>query len=274
MEQERRIAVVTGASRGVGKGVALALGEAGMTVYVSGRTVEGELSIEATARAVSERGGRGVAVRCDHADDDQVRRLFARVQSEQGRLDVLVNNVFAIPKDKLWGVPFWQQRVGIWDEMHSVGLRSHYVASVYAAPALLKSERGLIVNISSFAGGGFQLNVAYGVGKAGVDRLAADMARDLQPHEVTCVSLWPGIVRTEWVRALEDAPFPTEVTESPEYTGRAVAALAADPQALAKTGQRLVVAELAQEYDFDDIDGTRPPSLRELARARRDKEKA
>ncbi|HJL14544.1 MAG TPA: SDR family NAD(P)-dependent oxidoreductase [Sandaracinaceae bacterium LLY-WYZ-13_1] len=256
------VAVVTGASRGVGRGVALALGDAGYTVYVTGRTVEGERSVGATADEVSRRGGRGVAVRCDHADDVQVEALFARVRDEAGALDVLVNNAFAIPNAELWGVPFWEQPIHIWDTMHSVGLRSHYVASVFAAPLLIEAERGLVANVSSFAGAGFQLNVAYGVGKAAVDRLAADMAHDLRPHGVASVSLWPGIVRTEWVMAMDEPPFPTEVTESPEYTGRAVAALASDPRVMDKSGTVQVVAELAEEYGFDDVDGTRPPSLR------------
>jgi dehydrogenase/reductase SDR family protein 1 len=259
---ERPVAVVTGASRGVGKGVALALGAAGYTVYGTGRTREGASSIGATAEAVTRRGGRGVAVRCDHADDAQVEALFARVRDESGRLDVLVNNVFAIPDARLWGVPFWEQPIHIWDAMHTVGLRSHYVASVFAAPLMVEAGRGLIANVSSFAGAGFQLNVAYGVGKAGVDRLAADMAHDLRPYGVAAVSLWPGIVRTEWVMAMENPPFPMDVTESPELTGRAVAALAADPDLMAKSGTVQVVAELAEAYGFDDVDGTRPRSLR------------
>jgi dehydrogenase/reductase SDR family member 1 len=254
-----RVAVVTGGSRGVGRGVALALGDAGMTVVVTGRTVEES----GTAEEVTRRGGVGIARTCDHADDAQVRALFEAVGSEHKRLDVLVNNVFHIPKQRMWGVPFWKQPVDLWDQMHTVGLRSHYVASVFAAPLMVGAGSGLIVNISSFGGASFQLNVAYGVGKAGVDRLAADMAHDLRAHGVAALSLWPGIVRTEYILEHKDQlPFSLDVSESPELTGRAVAALAADPKVMERSGKVWVVAELAKEYGFTDVDGTRPPSLR------------
>lgn len=253
-----QVAVVTGGSRGVGRGVALALGDAGMTVYVTGRTVE----TSGVAEAVSARGGTGIAVRCDHLDDAQVRELFARVDAEAGRLDVLVNNVFKIPSGRMWGVPFWEQPLSLWDDMHQVGLRAHYVASALAAPRMIRAGRGLIANISSYAGAGYQLNVAYGVGKAAVDRLARDMAHELRPHGVSAVSLWPGVVRTEWVMAQEELPFSTEVTESPELTGRAVAALAGDPDLLALSGRVHVVAELAARYGFTDVDGSVPRSWR------------
>ena len=253
-----KVAVVTGASRGVGRGIALALAEAGMTVYGTGRTV-GDSGVE---QAICDRGGRGIAVTCDHADDAQTAALFDRVEAEQGRLDILVNNAFAIPSQPIWGKPFWEQPLAMWDQMHTVGLRSHYAASVFAAPRMVAAGRGLIANISSFAGGSYQLNTAYGVGKAGVDRLARDMARELRPFGVAAVSLWPGIVRTEWVLAMDEPPFPTDVTESPEFTGRAIAALARDPDLLTHSGKIHVVAELAEHYGFDDIDGTRPRSLR------------
>ncbi|MBK7580350.1 MAG: SDR family NAD(P)-dependent oxidoreductase [Myxococcales bacterium] len=179
-EQNSKLALVTGASRGVGRGVALALGDAGMTVVVTGRTLEGSRSVRDTADEVTRRGGRGIALRCDHANDDDVRQVFRRIEAELGRLDVLVNDMFQIPSEPMFGVPFWEQSLSLWDQMHRVGLRSHYVASVLAAPLMIPQKRGLIANISSFGGAGFQLNVAYGVGKAGVDRLARDMAHDLQ----------------------------------------------------------------------------------------------
>lgn len=264
------MALVTGATRGIGKGVALALGALGWKVVFTGRTETGELSLEATARAVQERGGEAVPIVCDHADDASVAALFARIRDELGRLDLLVNNVFAMPRGDFWSEPFWKLPVEIWDRMHRVGLRSHYVASWYAAPLLIESGGGLIVNISSFAGRSYQLNVAYGVGKAGVDRLAKDMAHELRPHEVAVVSLWPGIVRTEWILEHRDAlPFPLEVSETPEFTGRAVCALAADEGVMARTGERWIVAELAEEYGFTDLDGTRPASLRRLGNADR-----
>ncbi len=267
------VAVVTGASRGVGKGIALALGAAGATVYVTGRTLEsreGGLpgSLRETAEEIDARGGRGVAVACDHAKDEDVRALFARVAEEQQALDILVNNAFAIPSgDKLYNTPFWEQPVAYWDTMHQVGLRSHYTASVFAAPLLLASKRGLIANISSFGGVGYQVNVAYGVGKGAVDRLSADMAVDLKPHGVAVVSLYPGVVRTERVLSGE-LPYPLENSESAELSGRAVVALSQDSARMRHTGKVCVVAELAAEYGFTDVDGSTPRSLR---RRKRDK---
>lgn len=264
------MAVVSGASRGVGKGVALALGAEGATVYVTGRTLAPQAdglpgSLEETAAEITARGGVGVAVVCDHADDDAVRALFARVQQEQGVLDILVNNAFAIPSGEgLYGTPFWEQPIAYWDTMHQVGLRSHYTASVCAAPLLLASSRGLVANISSFGGAGYQVNVAYGVGKAGVDRLSADMAVDLRPHGVAVVSLYPGVVRTERVLSGE-LPYSLKHSESAELTGRAVAALSLDAGRMRHSGKVCVVAELAREYGFTDVDGTQPRSLRRSA---------
>ena len=266
------VALVTGASRGVGKGIALALGDAGATVYLTGRSVEEGQStlpgtIGATAAEVDRRGGHGVALRCDHGDDEQVREVIARIEREQKRLDILVNNVFAVPDIRMFGKPFWEQPISLWDTMHAVGLRSHYVATVFAAPIMVRAGRGLVVNVSSFGGGSYQLNVAYGVGKAAVDRLAKDMARDLRRHDVASVSLWPGIVLTERILAAEEVPpWDMTVTESPELTGRAVWALATDPEVMRRTGEVLVVAELAAEYGFTDVDGSTPASLRDLVR--------
>ena len=275
MKLQGRIAVVTGASRGVGKGIAVGLGEAGATVYVTGRTLEGNAhplggSIQETAEAVTRAGGRGIAVRCDHAVDEDVEALFAQVKAEQGRLDILVNNAFAVPAGKVYGVPFWELPLSVWDDIHRVGLRSHYVASVFAAPLLLAAGAGqssprLVANVSSFGARVYALNVAYGVGKAGVDRLTSDMAHDFKPHGVASVSLWPGVVKTERVLRGE-FPYNTEGAESPVFTGRAVAALATDPKLMEKTGKPLVVAELAMEYGFTDIDGSQPKSLREKKR--------
>ena len=263
---EGHVAIVTGASRGVGKGVALALGAARATVYVTGRTRRGQApaiggTIDDTADEVTARGGRGIAIACDHADDDAVAAVFARVDAEHGRLDVLVNNVFAIPEGRLHDVPFWEQPIAVWDTMMTVGLRSHYVASVHAARRMTVARAGVIANISSFGAASYQVNVAYGVGKAGVDRLTRDSARDLRPFGVTVVSLWPGVVRTERVLAGQ-FPYDTTISESPELTGRAVLAIAGDPQRAARSGKPFVVAELAAEYGFTDVDGTTPQSLR------------
>jgi dehydrogenase/reductase SDR family protein 1 len=260
-----QIAIVTGASRGVGKGVALGLGEAGATVYVTGRTVEqGDLpgTILETAEEVTALGGEGIAVRCDHGVDADVAALVERVRSEHGRIDILVNNAFAIPEGRVTG-PFWELPLEQWDILHRVGLRSHYVAAWYAAPIMIASKRGLIVNVSSFGAKIHAVNVAYGVGKAGVDRMTRDMSKELKAHGVTVVSIWPGIVKTERL-LLEPERLGYDPThgESPQFSGRAVAAVAADPERQAKTGQALVVAELAREYGFTDLDGSVPASLK------------
>jgi len=262
-----QVAVVTGASRGVGKGIALGLGEAGATVYVTGRSVAaGSIpgTIGETADQVTALGGRGVAVACDHADDAQVKALFERVEAESGRLDVLVNNAFAVPDGRLTG-PFWQLPLDQWNTMHTVGLRSHYVASGYAAPRMIAQKRGLIVNVSSFGAKIYAVSVAYGVGKAGVDRMTRDMGRELKPHGVCVVSLWPGIVKTERLLLEPDRLGfdPTQANaESPQFSGRAVAALAADTKRMEKTSGSLVVAEMGLEYGFTDVDGSQPKSLR------------
>jgi dehydrogenase/reductase SDR family protein 1 len=277
------VCVVTGASRGIGKGIAVALGKEGATVYVTGTTSSASSpttkeTIESTAQTVTERGGRGIAVLCNHKDDNQVKQLFERVEREQGSLDILVNNAFQIPEggpSKLFG-KFWEQDVGLWDTLHNVGLRSHYVATCYAMPLLLKSKskvipRPLVCMISSFGGLTYSFNVAYGVAKAGVDRLVKDMAVDLQNHDICVVSLWPGVVRTETnLRLAESGEWqeyvglPLDQSESPEFAGRAVVALARDQENGAKSGTFKVVAELAQEYGFTDVDGKTPPSIRSL----------
>jgi dehydrogenase/reductase SDR family member 1 len=255
------VAIVTGASRGVGKGVALGLGEAGATVYVTGRTVTpGALpgTVGQTADEVTALGGKGVAVVCDHANDDEVRALFDRVFADEGKLDVLVNNAFGIPDGRVIG-PFWELPISQWDTIHRVGLRSHFVAGVLAAPKMIAAGRGLIVNVSSFGARHYAISVAYGVGKAGVDRMTRDMARELKPHGVCVVSLWPGVVKTE--RLLVEAArlgYDPNEGESPQLSGRAVAAVAADPDRMAKSGSSLVVAELAREYGFTDLDGNLP----------------
>jgi dehydrogenase/reductase SDR family protein 1 len=268
-----QIAVVTGASRGIGKGIALELGAAGATVYLTGRTVEAGSSplpgtIGATADEVTKLGGRGIAVACDHGDDAQIIALFERVRAEQGRIDILVNNVFTAPSERtiLQGGGFWEYPISIWDELIHVGCRSHYVSSHEAVPMMIERKQGLIVNISSFAGAAYAFNLAYGVGKAAVDRMAKDMAWELREHGVTCVSLWPGWVRTERLLQREaegKAPFSTANGESPRFSGRAVVALATDPERLQRSGQVLVVADLGREYGFTDVDGRQPGTLPE-----------
>ena len=267
---EGKVAVVTGASRGIGRGVALGLGEAGATVYVTGRTLsdgDSELagSLESTREAVSEAGGEARVVRCDHTRDEQVESLFARVLDESGRVDVLVNSVWGgyerMSEDGefTFALPFWEQPWWRWDAMFQAGVRAAYVASALAARSMVRARSGLIVNISALAARKYLGNVAYGVSKAATDKLSSDMAEELREHGVAVVSLYPGLVRTESVIAA--GIFDLSNSESPQFLGRAVAALAADANVLARSGQTLVAAELAREYDFRDIDGSQPAPL-------------
>ena len=298
---EGAVCVVTGASRGIGKGIALALGREGATVYVTGTStssksaagsssssemyttnddVGGPGTVEEAAQEITVAGGVGIPVICNHGNDDEVKALFDRIEKEQGRLDILVNNVFRVPPggpSKLFG-KFWEQGIDTWDSVHTIGLRSHYVASCYAMPLLLKSrgsstclDRPMIGMISSFGGLTYTFNVPYGVGKAGVDRLAKDMAVELESEGICVTSFWPGLVLTERTQMMVDkgtwdteVGIPLENSESPEFTGRAVVEVATDPDNMSKSGTYQVVAELADEYGFTDIDGKKPPSIRSL----------
>jgi len=266
-----KVALVTGASRGVGKGIALGLGEAGATVYVTGRTNipgQGRLpgSIDETADQVTQLGGKGIAITCDHRDDEQVDSVFHRIFAEQGRIDILVNNVWGgyenmVEKGEYtWERPFWQQPLWRWDAMFDAGVRAHFTASRLAAAEMVVQRRGLIVNISYWAGQKYMGNTLYGVAKTATDRLAADMAHELRQHNVAVVSLYPGLVRTEGVMAAAQY-FDLSNSESPQFVGRAVAALAADPEVIQKSGQVWVAAALALEYSFTDIDGKQPRPL-------------
>jgi NAD(P)-dependent dehydrogenase (short-subunit alcohol dehydrogenase family) len=271
---DERVAVVTGASRGVGKGIAVALGAAGWTVFVTGRSTDAHVtypalggSVDETARSVTAAGGRGVAVRCDHTDDAQTSRLFDRVRSAGGHLDLLVNNAWsgyaAYHEDRPGDMtgPFWEQPLRVWDDMFTGGVRGHYAATVLAVPLL---RPGALVLTVSFFPGSYPSGddqVAYSVAKAADDRLVAVAAAQLKPRGIAAVSLYPGLVRTESVlRGAEY--FDLSNSESPEFLGRAVVALADDPQILDRTGRCLVAAELGEEYGFTDVDGRRPVSVR------------
>lgn len=269
--QHNRVVVVTGASRGAGRGIALALGATGATVYVTGRTRrEGEAplpgTVQATADAVSAAGGRGIAVYCDHADDGQVEALFQQVREEQGRLDILVNNATVV-HDALTAVgPFWDKPLALVDIL-DVGLRSHYTASWFAAPLLLANGEGLIVNTSSFGGRIYMHGPAYGAGKAGLDKMAHDMAIDFRPHGVAVISLWMGLLATERTRrvfAAEPEKYAgmAETAESPEFSGRVIDALARDPALMSRSGKVWIGAELGLEYGVMDDGGRQPISPR------------
>jgi dehydrogenase/reductase SDR family member 1 len=268
-----RVALVMGASRGVGRGIAIGLGEAGATVYVVGRTkVEGSSAstlpgtIHSTASAVTAAGGHGIAIPADVSRDEDIAAAIGRIELEQGRLDILVNAAWGgyerfTNGDLVFG-PFWEQPLSLWDSMNRVGVRSDYVASALAVPLMIRSGEGLVVSLSSFAGQVFIPPVAYGVAHVAIDRLARDMAEELRPHRITSVSLYPGLVLTESVTASIEFFEHDTNRETPLFIGRVVTALANDPTRFDKTGRWLVAAELATEYDILDENGERPTSNR------------
>jgi NAD(P)-dependent dehydrogenase (short-subunit alcohol dehydrogenase family) len=278
------IAVVTGGSRGGGRGIAVELGAAGATVYVTGRSTrstpattydrflaQGHLAampgtIDDTADEVTAAGGRGIAARCDSTNRDQVLELIARVEREQGRLDVLVNNAWGghetLTGDAL-DKPFWEQSIDHWQSMFEHGVRNHVVACQAAAPLLVRQKRGLVVTTTYWDRGHYiKGNLFYDLAKAALCRLAFSVAEEMRPHGVTSLAVSPGWMRTELILAAfkTDEQSWTTVpplarTESPRYLGRAVAALAADANVFAKTGGVHQVGDLAREYGFTDIDG-------------------
>ena len=269
-----RVAVVTGASRGIGKGIALALASEGATVYVTGRTVTPGSSplpgtVGETAAQCNSRGGTGVAVQVDHGRDDQVAALFEQVEREQGRLDILVNNAFSLPDDLTQPKPFWEKPLSNW-EMIDVGVRSNFVAAWHAARIMAPQESGLIVAISGYTGVAYTYSVVFGTSKSAVDRMARDMAIELKPYNVASISLWQGLTLTELAqRNLANIPGLKDGTAtrpkdacSPEFPGRVIAALASDPQVMRHSGGTHITAELAREYGITDIDGKIIPSLR------------
>jgi len=255
MDIKQKVAVVTGATKGVGRGVAAELARLGARVFATGRSVADVGSVDGVTR-----------IRCDHQLDGEVDAAFRTILRQSAAIDILVNNVWGGYERMMedgnftWPRPFWEQPLWRWDAMFGAGVRAHYRASQLAAPSMVGQRRGLIVNISSFAAQKHAGNVAYGVSKAATDKLTADMAVELRPHGVCVVSLYPGLVRTE--KVMEAAQF-LDLTnsESPEFIGRAVGALAADPDVLRHTGKVLVAASLGAEYGFTDIDGARPRPL-------------
>ena len=252
---EGKIALVTGGTRNVGKGIAIGLGEAGATVYVTGRTIT-----DKDVKVITVAGGKGIALVCNHENDEEVKKVFELIKEKEGKLDILVNNAWGgynrlrnriKYKGFKWKEVFWKQPLELWDEMNNVGVRSNFVASVYASEMMIKQKQGLIVNISFYASRKYYGNVIYGIAKAAVDKMSADMAVELKPHNITCVSLYPGYID-------DDKKKPNPKKESSQFIGRAIAALVSDKKIMSKTGNILVAAELAKEYGFKDVDGTQP----------------
>lgn len=256
MRLDGRVAIVTGGTKGVGRGVVRELARVGAQVFVTGRSVPDHEPFDEPV----------TAIRCDHRDDSHVEAVFDRLAREAKSIDLLVNGVWAGYEGMVengeftWPKPFWQQPLWRWDAMFAAGVRAHYHASQLAARTMVAQRRGLIVNISFWAAQKHVGNVAYGVSKAATDKMTSDMSMELKPYGVAVVSLYPGVVRTE--KVMEAAPYlDLSNSESPDFIGRAVAALATDPEVLRQTGKILVAAALASEYGFTDVDGKTPRPL-------------
>jgi NAD(P)-dependent dehydrogenase (short-subunit alcohol dehydrogenase family) len=257
-------AIVTGASRGIGRATAIALGEAGYRVYVTGRShslARAPGTIDATAAAVTSVGGDGRAVRIDHQDDSMLTGLFSHVRHQSGTLDLLVNNVFPTevfqPGEEGDEGTFFERPVSMVHEVLGAGLRTHYVAAWHAAQMMTEQGHGVIINVSSEGAVLPTLGPAYSMAKAALDTFTTIAARELRPFGVAMVSVWPGpLVGTEAVRRRADLV--GKISETPFFTGRAVRALAQDPNVLRKSGRVFAVADLATHYGFADIDGTVP----------------
>ena len=270
------VAVVAGATRGAGRGIATSLGEAGATVYCTGRSVRGAgatpgrpETIDETAELVTARGGRGIPVRVDHTAPDEVAELARRVEADEGRIDLLVNDVWGGDALIEWGKPFWEQSLDDGRAVFESGLWSHVVTSRAFAPLFVRRRRGLVIEIGDGHTLGYRGSFFYDLVKASVLRVAYAMAEELRPHGVTVVSLTPGFLRSEamlehfgvtegtWRDAVAKDPHFAE-SETPSFVGRAVVALASDPRVGDKTGRALASGLLAAEYGFDDVDGRRP----------------
>lgn len=255
-----QIAVVTGASRGIGKGTAIALGEKGCTVYVTGRTTgDGDRTIDTTARLVTEAGGEGRAIQCDHGIDDDIATLFQQIGDEAGCIDILVNNVYKIPNPPAWGGGYWDHPIQVWDDQVGIGLRAHYVASWHAAKWMFESGNARMLNVSSPGGQSYHFSCSYGAGKAGLDRLTADMAVELEPKGVPACVLYPGSVATEFIQDhAESQGMDLSQSQTPLLVGRAAAALLMVDDMMSRTGTIQWVEDLVEEFDLYDEKGSRP----------------
>lgn len=279
MTDKNFVAVVTGASRGAGRGIAIALGSYGCTVYVTGRSQKSDDApkvgeerlpgtIYETADAVTAAGGKGIPVRVDSGVDNDIKALFEQVEREQGKLDILINNAFPNYDEMTTPGKFWEKSVNLVD-MLDVGVRGSYVASYYAAPLLIKSGKGLIIFTSASGASHYVFGPVYGAHKASLDKFAADMAVDFRDHNVACLSIWMGTLLTERVHLMakkdpDKFSFLLDVAETPEFTGHIIWALFNDPNLMEKSGQTVIGAETAVEYGIKDKDGRQPTSYRDM----------
>jgi len=264
-----RVAVVTGSSRGIGRGIAVGLGEAGAVVYVTGRsTGDGELTIDTTADMVTAAGGQGIAVQTDFFDDAGIQALYAQIEADHGRLDIHVNNAFKIPDPPVWGGKFWEHPIQVWDDQVGIGLRAAYIASVHATKLMMQSDDSLrfMTNISSSGSERYALSASYGIAKMGTDRLTRDFAVEGKDDGLVVIGLWPSQVLTEFILdSIEkgDISLDQEHAETPLYTGRVIAALASDESRVERSGQVYTTAELALHYDIRDERDLQPKGKRQ-----------
>ncbi len=259
---EGKVAVVTGASRGIGKGIALALGQQGCKVFVTGRTTgPGERTIDTAAQQITDAGGEGIAIQCDHADDEQIAELFEKVAEQTDHIDFLINNVYKIPSPPAWGGGFWDHPIQVWDDQVGIGLRAHYVASWHAAKLIFAAPPGAaIINVSSPGGQSYHFSCSYGAGKAGLDRLTADMAIELEPKGVAACALYPGSVATEFIQdAAKTQDIDLSAAQSTDFVGRSAVALLLAPDLMSRSGSIQWVEDLAEEFDIYEADGSRAP---------------
>jgi NAD(P)-dependent dehydrogenase (short-subunit alcohol dehydrogenase family) len=273
---DKPVAVVTGASRGLGRGIAVSLGAAGYVVYCTGRSAGKPTgswpgTVYDAAKAVDDAGGVGIAAVCDHLDDDQTARLFEQVKRVQGRLDLLVNNAFAMPDWSAKDSPFWERPLSLWRDMIDVGLRSSYAATSFAAPLMIETgPGGLIVNTSGPGAKVFRHSLPYGVGKAGQDKLAFDMAHDLLEHGIAAISIWPGLIGTARTLSHLDRGDMDSIQglnaylESEYFSGRVIAAAHAASDLMSLSGGTFYSTELAERFGVEDVGGGRPRSRRPL----------
>ncbi|MBU98262.1 MAG: short-chain dehydrogenase [Acidimicrobiaceae bacterium] len=263
-----KVAVVTGSSRGIGRGIAIGLGELGATVYITGRSSgTGPLTINTTADLVDKAGGKGIPIQLDLGSDIEIENLYETIRSQEERLDIHVNNAFKIPNPPVWGGKFWEHPIQVWDDQVGIGLRSAYIASVHAVKLMLEKEDTLrlMVNISSSGSERYALSASYGIAKMGTDRLTRDFAVEGKEDGLCVVGLWPSQVLTEFILdSIEkgDIELDEENSETPLYTGRVIAALATDPERFERNGQVLTTAEVALHYDIRDERDKQPKGKR------------